>query len=563
MKVLGLSYMYHDSAACLVRDGQVIAAATEERFSRQKHSLDFPKRAIEFCMRQAAMDVNELDAVVFYEKPFEKFERILKTYITTFPFSYRSFREFLPLWLKYKLFIPQTIREELNYRGEIYFLDHHYAHAASAFYPSGFQEAAILTVDGTGEWTTLSCGKGVGNKISLDKEIRFPHSLGLLYSAVTAFLGFHVNGGEGKVMALAAYGEPVYYEAFRKIITLKEDGSFKLDMSYFSFHYDLTMTSKKFTKTFGSPRIPESPITKREYDLAATLQKILEDALISIARNLYLQTGYKNLCLAGGVGLNCVANHKILENTAFKDLFVSPAAGDDGGALGSAIYVDMALAEDSRRWRMKNAYLGPAYSRAEIENFLNEKGVPYRKFERRQELHAQIAEAILDNKIVGYFSGRMEIGPRALGARSILASPANPGMRDFLNREVKHREGFRPFAPAVLSEFANEYFELLADSPFMLLAARVREDKKKLIPAVMHVDGRARVQTVSKETAPDFYALIDEFRKISGIPMVLNTSFNDKGEPIVCSPFDAYLCFINTKIDYLILEDFLISKEGE
>lgn len=560
MNILGLSYMYHDSSACLVYKGEVVAAAAEERFNREKHSIDFPHHAIRFCLQQLHLSVNELDAIVFYEKPLQKFERILKTYLVTYPFSYQSFRQFLPFWLKYKLFIPQIIRQELDYRGKIYFADHHYAHAASAFYPSPFERAAILTVDGTGEWTTLSCGMGEGDKIVLNKEIRFPHSLGLLYSAVTAHLGFKVNGGEGKVMALAAYGEPVYYDEFKKIIKMKEDGSFMLDMSYFSFHYELVMTSKKFTRTFGKPRIMGAPLIKRDYDLAATLQRVTENILITIARNLYSQTGQKRLCMAGGVALNCVVNHKILENTEFEDIFLQPAAGDDGGSLGSALYVYMTLSKQKKRWCMKDVYLGPSFSNEEIRNFLNERKVCYREFDNKKELHRFIAQELFNNKVIGYFHGRMEFGPRALGARSILANPSNPNMKVIVNKKVKHREPFRPFAPAVLFEFKDEYFELLTDSPFMLLAARVKEEKKHLIPAVIHVDGLSRIQTVKRENSPDFYELIEEFHKISGIPMVLNTSFNDKGEPIVCSPFDAYLCFINTQMDYLVLENFLISR---
>jgi carbamoyltransferase len=560
MNIIGLSYMYHDSAACLVRDGEVIAACEEERFNRIKHSIEFPHRSVDFCLREGRLKINEIDAIVFYEKPLQKFERILKTYIGTFPFSYRSFRQFLPLWLKHKLFIPQTIKEELNYKGQIYFVDHHYAHAASAFYPSGFEEAAILTADGTGEWTTLSCGVGTGNKITMSKEMRFPHSIGLLYSAVTAYLGFQVNGGEGKVMALASYGEPAYYNEFRKIIKIKDDGSFWLNMDYFAFHSDLVMTSKKFAHTFGSSRIPGSELKSEHYDMAATLQKITEEALISIARQLFCETRISNLCMAGGVALNCVSNHKILENSDFKDIFIQPAAGDDGGSLGSALYVDIVMSNRAKRWRMKNAYLGPSFSTEEIEALLQEWGVSYHKYRNRSELRDFIAKALLDNKIIGYFQGRMEFGPRALGARSIFANPANRDMKDILNNTVKHREWFRPFAPAVLYEFKDDYFELLADSPFMLLSARVKKEVRDRIPAVIHIDCTSRVQTVKKEDNPEFYELISEFHKLSGIPMVLNTSFNDKGEPMVCSPIDAYLCFINMRIDYLVLENLLVSR---
>ncbi|MDD5774181.1 MAG: carbamoyltransferase [bacterium] len=558
MRILGLSYMYHDSAACLLIDGEIIAASAEERFNRKKHSLDFPHHAVTFCLERSGLDINELDCIVFYEKPFLKFERIIKTYISTFPRSFKSFKNFLPLWLKYKLFIPQKIREELGFRGKIYFVDHHYAHAASAFYPSGFENSAILTTDGTGEWTVIACGVGQNRNINLHKEMRFPHSIGLLYSAVTAHLGFQVNGGEGKVMALAAYGAPSYYADFKKVIKMKDDGSFLLNMDYFSFHSDLVMTSKEFVKTFGKPRQQEGLLTQRDYDLAATLQKCTEDILISIARNLYKETGSKNLCLAGGVALNCVANHKILENTDFKDIFIQPAAGDDGGSLGSAFYIHMALSDQKNRVRMNNAFFGPSFSSEEIEIFLNEHQVNYKKFENRNELHKIVAQKIYNNKIIGYFQGSMEFGPRSLGARSILANPINPETKDVLNKRVKHREWFRPFAPAVLCEYKNDYFEILCDSPFMLLAAKVKDEKKQLIPSVTHVDGRARIQTVKKEYSPDFYGLIEEFRKISGVPMVLNTSFNDKAEPIVCSPFDAYLCFMNTDMDYLVLGDFLI-----
>lgn len=557
--ILGLSYMYHDSAACLCKKGDIIAAAAEERFLRRKHAIDFPNNAIEFCLNYSNTKIDELDCIVFYEKPYLKFERIIKTHLAEYPFSYNNFRKFLPMWLSYKLYVPQIIREKLGYRGEIFFSDHHYAHAASAFLPSPFERAIILTVDGTGEWTTLAYGIGEGTRINLINEIQFPHSLGLLYSAVTAHLGFKVNSGEGKVMGLAAYGAPFFVKEFERIIDIKDDGSFRLDLDYFSFHHDLVMTTKKFSKVFGSPRAPESRIKQQHMDLAATLQYILEKAVLKIVTGLHEQYKIDYLCIAGGVGLNCATNGKILASTPFKEIFIQPAAGDDGASIGAAIYAYTKLLGGKKRWRMNTAYLGPEYSEGYIKALLESRNISY-NFMSDENIANRVAQYLSEHKIVGWFRGRMEFGPRALGNRSILANPCNPEIKQILNNKVKHRESFRPYAPAVCAENVKEYFDIKQQSPFMTISATVVENKRNQIPGVVHVDGTARVQTVSTMENPLFYKLLREFEKITGIPIVLNTSFNIRGEPIVCSPEDALKCFMGTKIDFLVLGNFLIDK---
>lgn len=551
--------MYHDSAASLCRDGEIIAAAAEERFLRMKHTVDFPKYAIDFCLSCGNVKIDELDCIVFYEKPYLKFERILKTHLMKYPLSYKSFRQFLPMWLSYKLFIPQTIQEKLGYNGKILFADHHYAHAASVFLPSPFEKAVILTVDGTGEWTTLSYGVGEGTSISLVKDIRFPHSLGLLYSAVTAHLGFRVNWAEGTVMGLAAYGKPSFEKEFEKIIDVKEDGSFQLNLDYFSFHYDLVMTNKKFAKVFGLPRIPGSTITQIHCDLAATLQATIEKIILKITKKLYYLYKIDYLCIAGGVGLNCSTNGKILENTPFKKIFIQPAAGDDGGSLGAALYIYMQLFKGNKRWRMKTTYLGPAYTDEYIENFLESRDINYEKFSD-DELTSIVAKYLYENKIIGWFQGRMEFGPRALGNRSILVNPCNPHMKQILNDRVKHRESFRPYAPSICLEDVKDYFNINQPSPFMTISATVVEDKKSIIPGVIHIDNTARLQTVSEDENPLYYKLLRKFQAISGVPIILNTSFNMHGEPIACSPQDAFRCFIATEMDFLVLGNILINK---
>lgn len=551
--------MYHDSAACLCRDGEVIAAAAEERFSRIKHTVDFPNLAIDFCLSYGGIKINEIDCIVFYEKPYLKFERIIKTHLMEYPFSYKNFRQFLPMWLSYKLYVPQIIQEKLGYNGKIFFVDHHYAHASSAFLPSPFDKSILLTVDGTGEWTTLSYGIGEGISVRLDKEIRFSHSLGLLYSAVTAHLGFKVNSDEGKVMGLAAYGKPSFSKEFEKIINIKEDGSFQLNLDYFSFHYDLVMTSKKFAKIFGSPRIPESEITQTHCDLAATLQYTTEEIILKIVAKLHDLYKIDYLCIAGGVGLNCSVNGEIFKDTPIKNIFVQPAAGDDGGALGAALYVYAKLFNGTKRWRMEMPYLGPEYSNEYMEAILMSKNILFSKLSD-DELVSFVANRLFENRIIGWFQGRMEFGPRALGNRSILANPCNANIKEMLNARVKHRENFRPYAPSICKENLEDYFNIKQESPFMNISATVVEDKKGKIPGVVHVDNTSRVQTVSKDKNPLFYKLLRKFQEISGVLVILNTSFNVRGEPIVCSPEDALSCFFNTEMDFLVLGNILIDK---
>ncbi len=560
MNILGLSYMYHDSAACLVQNGDVVAAAAEERFIRIKHSVDFPLRAIRYCLKQGGISVADLDAVVFYEKPYLKFERILKTHLMSFPSSFKSFRAFLPMWLNYKLCVPDIIREQTGYAGKIYFADHHYAHAASAFLPSPFERAIVITMDGTGEWSTLAVGVGEGTRIRLERDVRFPHSLGLLYSAVTAHLGFNVNEGEGKVMGLAAHGKPSFRRQFAEVLRVREDGSFQLNLDAFSFHYGLAMTNRRFADIFFPPRKPESPIRSEHKDLAASLQAAVEDVVLKIVRNSHRVYGIDKLCLAGGVALNCVANGRILRETPIREAFIQPGAGDDGGAMGSALYLYTQLFGGDKRWRMRDAYLGPSFTDEEIESLLLRMNVPYKKLSARM-LPARAAKLLAEGNIVGWFQGRMEFGPRALGNRSILADPRDPRMKDVLNRRVKHREPFRPFAPAVCVESSLEYFDAAHESPFMLLSVPVRPDKRRAVPSIVHADGSARLQTVTETSNPLFYRLIKEFGRRTGVPVVLNTSFNLRGEPMVCTPQDAYDCFSRTEMDCLFLNRFLIKKK--
>jgi carbamoyltransferase len=557
--ILGISCYYHDSAACLIKDGVIVAVAEEERFTREKHDNAFPINTINFCLAKAGITAKQLSHVAFYEKPLLKFERILYTFAKTFPKSFWYFYRAIPSWMNEKLRIERTIRKKLKYDGKVLFVPHHLSHAASAFLVSPFDDAAIITCDGVGEWATTTIGLGKGGSIKLLKEIDFPDSLGLLYSALTAYLGFEVNNDEYKVMGLASYGKPRYYDAFKKIIDIKYDGSFRLEMKYFSYEHRQRMFSKEMIRLLGAPKKKDEKITSRHQDIAATLQKITEEIMVRIANHAYKMTGSKNLCLAGGVALNCVANGKLLSSTRFKRLFIQPAAGDSGGAIGAAFYIHNSLLKNKRSYVMDDTYLGTEFSDAEIKDFLDKNNISYESL-GEDELLKRIAKLIHQNKVVGWFQGRMEFGPRALGSRSILANPCNPKMKDILNRKVKHREEFRPFAPAVLADKAGEYFEMSYDSSFMLQTFNVRKDKQRMLPSITHVDGTARVQTVTREQNKRFYNLIKEFGALSGVPIIINTSFNVRGEPIVNTPKDAHDCFRNTEIDYLVMGNCLIRK---
>jgi carbamoyltransferase len=562
--VLGISCFYHDSAAALLRDGVVVAAGQEERFSRKKHDSDFPVRAIRYVLKEGGVRPEDLDAVGFYDKPLLKFERMLSTYVATFPRSFNSFRKAMPVWLHEKLWVPAIIRKELKpYKGPILFAEHHMSHAASCFLPSPFEEAAILTIDGVGEWATASYGVGRGSEITLFKEIRFPHSLGLLYSAFTYYLGFKVNSAEYKVMGLAPYGKPVHFDRImQEMVHLNDDGSFKLNMKYFSYDHGLRMTNGAFDDFFGGPpRKPETWMNEREFDIAASIQKVCEEVVLRMVRHLHQQTGLDRLCMAGGVALNCVANGRVIRETPIKQLWVQPAAGDAGGAVGVAHYVYNTIHKQPRTKGWTHAYLGPQFTDAEIAQYLDGAGAKYATLGER-ELVSQTAKLISENNVVGWFQGRMEFGPRALGGRSILADPRDPKMRDTLNMKIKFREGFRPFAPSVLRDKASEWFEIDCDSPYMLLVAQVREGRRT-IPAVTHVDNSARLQTVTREEAPLYYDLIREFERLTGVPVIINTSFNVRGEPIVCTPHDAYLCFMRTNMDHLVLGHHLLDKKQQ
>jgi carbamoyltransferase len=564
MDILGISCFYHDSAAALLRDGEVIAACQEERLSRKKHDSDFPVRAIRYVLRQGGISAELLDAVGFYDKPLLKFERMLSTYVATFPRSFASFRTAMPVWLHEKLWVPSIIRKELKpYKGPILFAEHHMSHAASAFLVSPFEEAAILTVDGVGEWATASYCVGRGTDIQMLKEIHFPHSLGLLYSAFTYYLGFKVNSAEYKVMGLAPYGKPVHYDRImQEMVHLNEDGSFKLNMDFFSYDHGLRMTNGRFDDFFGGPpRRPETWMNEREFDIAASVQKVCEEIVLRMVRYIHGETGLTDLCLAGGVALNCVANGRVIRETPIKRLFVQPAAGDAGGAVGVAHYLYNTLEKKPRGKAWSHAYLGPEYSPEEVRGQLEAHGAKYTELERG-ELLARTARLIADGNVIGWFQGRMEFGPRALGGRSILADPRDPKMRDTLNMKIKFREGFRPFAPSVLADKSSEWFAIDCDSPYMLLVAQVH-DHKRQIPAVTHVDGSARLQSISRDENPLYYDLIAEFEKQTGVPVIINTSFNVRGEPIVCSPHDAYLCFMRTNMDYLVAGPYLLDKKDQ
>src|SRR5437879_5525993 len=584
--ILGISAFYHDSAACLLRDGAILAAAQEERFTRKKGDASFPAHAVEYCLRAGGISTADLAFVGFYDKPLLKFERILDTYLGGAPRGFVSFLKAAPVWLKDKLFIDRQLRESLGYEGEVLYAEHHESHAASAFFPSPFEEAAILTMDGVGEWATASYGVGRGSDIELWKEIHWPDSLGLLYSAFTYYTGFKVNSGEYKVMGLAPYGEPKYVDAIlTELVDLREDGSFTLNQAYFNYLTGLTMTNGAFDRLFGGPpRVPESKLTQREMDLARSVQVVCEEIMLRMARTLHRDTGMENLCLAGGVALNCVANGRILREGPFKRLWIQPAAGDAGGALGVAQLIWHRYQQRPRtvtpgKDTMKGAYLGPEFSPEEIEAFLESQGARYERLDRGCLLR-RVAELLAQEKVIGWFNGRMEFGPRALGARSILGDPRSPRMQAQMNLKIKFREGFRPFAPSVLRERANAYFELDCDSPYMLLVAPVKrerqipmtDEQRRLwgieqlnvvrsdIPAVTHIDYSARVQTVTRDTNPNYYDLLREFERHTGCPVVVNTSFNVRGEPIVCTPADAYRCFMRTHIDYLVLGPYLLHQ---
>ena len=586
--ILGISAYYHDSAACLLSDGQIVAAAQEERFSRRKHDARFPELAARYCLDQAGIGVSDLECVGFYDKPLLTFERLLETHLGTAPKGLQLYWKSMSVWLSQKLWIPQEVCRGLGADVQVLFGEHHESHAASAFYPSPFEEAAILTTDGVGEWTTTSFGFGRGTELHTLGEIKFPHSLGLLYTAFTYFTGFKPNSGEYKLMGLAPYGEPRYADRILdKILALAEDGSFRLNLDYFNYVAGLTMTSGAMDDLFDGPaRTPETPLTQREMDIAASCQKVTEEVLLRMAATAHRETGMKNLCLAGGVALNCVGNGRILREGPFENLWIQPAAGDAGGAVGVALALWHRHFEQPRRVEdgdsMSGSYLGPAYADDEIESFLAAQKAPATRLEA-DELSVRVAGILADEKVVGWFQGRMEFGPRALGARSILGDPRSSAMQSQMNLKIKYRESFRPFAPSVLREHVDEWFDMDTDSPYMLLVAPVKEEKQirmtaeqealfgidKLhvprseIPAVTHVDYSARVQTVRREVNAPYHDLLAAFHRLTGCPLLVNTSFNVRGEPIVCTPEDAYRCFMRTEMDYLVLGNFLLSKQDQ
>ncbi len=597
MYILGISAFYHDSAACLIKDGEIISAAQEERFTRNKHDSNFPHHAIKFCIKYAKINHEEIDKVVFYEKPFLKFERLLETYLAFAPRGFASFAKAMPIWIKDKLFqksalakeLKVTLGDKVDWFDRLLFSEHHLSHAASAFYPSPFESAAVLTLDAVGEWATTSVAIGKNNNLRVIKEIQFPHSLGLLYSAFTYYTGFKVNSGEYKVMGLAPYGEPRYVDLIKEnLIIIADDGSFQLDMSYFDYATGLTMTNKKFDKLFGGPaRLPETELTQREMDLAASIQKVTEEIIVKIARNVANETGERRLCLAGGVALNCVANGILLREKIFDEVWIQPAAGDAGGALGAALSVWYLHLNNERKIsshndKMSGSYLGPEFTDDEIEAELIAYGAIYEKLSK-EDLIERVATALAEEKAIGWMQGRMEFGPRALGGRSIIADPRSPSMQKQLNLKVKYRESFRPFAPSILREDVNEWFDHDEDSPYMLLVADVKKNKRSemtvkdkslfgieklnvtrsAVPAITHVDYSARIQTVHADTNPLYHALISKFKEKTGCPIVVNTSFNVRGEPIICSPTDAFKCFMGTELDVLTIGSFFLSKDDQ
>ena len=597
INILGISAFYHDSAACLLQEGEVVAAAQEERFTRKKHDYLFPGNAVRYCLGEAGISVDGVDYVVFYDKPFLKFERLLESYLAFAPMGIKSFLKAMPIWMRQKILLKDLLRTELDYDGEILFPEHHESHAASAFFPSPFKEAAVITADGVGEWATTSYGIGRDNKVTILGEIRFPHSIGMLYSAFTYFCGFKVNSGEYKLMGLAPYGEPRYADLIRKeLIDVAEDGSFRLNMPYFNYCVGLTMTNDRFAKLFGGPpRAPETAITQREMDLARSVQAVTEEVMLKMCRHVHKVTGARYLCLAGGVALNCVANGRILREGPFDDLWIQPAAGDAGGALGGALVgwhhvLDKPRARDwslsgaagalrSERDAQGGSHYGPEFSPEEILSFLEKEKIRYTRIPM-EEIPARAAELIASEKVVGWFQGRMEFGPRALGSRSIIGDARSAKMQSLMNLKIKFRESFRPFAPSVLAEKASEWFDIDRESPYMLLVADVHPsklrplmgeetklaglDKLKVvrseIPAITHVDNSARLQTVHAKDNPVYHAMIAEFEKLTGCPVIINTSFNVRGEPIVCTPEDAYRCFMRTQMDFLVMGPFVLDK---
>ncbi|MBI4125608.1 MAG: carbamoyltransferase [Deltaproteobacteria bacterium] len=590
MNILGISAFYHDSAACLVRDGEIVCAAQEERFTRKKHDAAFPKNAAAWCLRDAGAKIQDIDIIAFYDKPWLKFERILQTYLTFAPRGITSFMKAIPLWLKEKLWMKEAIRKELEgFEGKILFPEHHESHAASAFYPSPYPEAAFLTIDGVGEWATASYGVGRGNQIKILEEIHFPHSLGLLYTAFTYYLGFKVNSGEYKVMGLAPYGEPRYKDLiFKELVDLKEDGSFQLHLKYFDYCVGLKMINKKFGQLFGLPaRRPETKLTQQHMDIARSVQEVTEEIVLKMGRHIHRKTGLKKLCMAGGVALNCVANGRLLREGPFEDIWIQPAAGDAGGALGAALlawhqYLQRERTADEKNDAQRGSLLGPAFTREQIRDYLEANQIPFRELSE-EELPQKVSGLIAEEKVIGWFQGRMEFGPRALGARSILGDSRSSKMQSVMNLKIKFRESFRPFAPSVLREKVNDYFEMDKESPYMLLVAPVREairrpmtpEQSKLfgieklnvvrstIPAVTHVDYSARVQTVDGNSHPLYYQLLKVFEERQDCGVIVNTSFNVRGEPLVCRPEEAYLCFMRTEMDYLVLGNFLLDKREQ
>jgi carbamoyltransferase len=568
--ILGLSCYYHDSSAALLRNGIIVAAAQEERFTRKKHDTSFPIYSINYCLQSQNITIDDISYIGFYEKPFLKFERVLFQHLEMFPWSLRIFLTSMPSWINERLSLPKTLSKRLGYKGDVLFVNHHLAHAASSFLVSPFQRAAIMTVDGVGEWTTTAYGMGDGNNIQLFKEIRFPHSIGLLYSTITAYLGFTVNNSEYKVMGLSSYGKMSkrnpYYDKLKKVIDIKEDGSFCLDMSYFVYHYKGRMPSKKFCELLGGPvRKPGSEVTHQHKDIAAALQMITEEVLTKMLCHLHREAKCDELVIAGGVGLNSVYNGKILHKTPFRSVWIQPDPGDGGTSIGAAVYVYNAVLNKKRMYHMKSSYLGPVQSTAEIRSFLKSNEIRHSEFRNNKELICTTARLILENNVVGWFQGRMEWGPRALGNRSILANPCNTEMKAILNLKVKHRELFRPFAPVVCVDDVSKYFD--CDNPlpeptdFMLMVYPIKKEFQSKIPAVTHVDGTGRLQTIRRFQNQLYYDLIKEFGKISGVQILINTSFNIRGEPIVCTPRDAYRCMMGTGIDYLVMDRFLVKRE--